>query len=388
MMNADNQLLESYARQGSERAFRELVERHVNLVYSAALRESAGNAPQAEDITQAVFTELARSAAKLLRHPSLSGWLYTCVRHMTANVRRAENRRQRREQEAFTMNEMLSAEPADKLWQQVRPVLDDVMHELNEQDRAAVVMRFFEGRSLKEVGQALNLSENAARMRVERSLEKLHGLLSRRGVKSTASTLAAVLVAGAVLSAPPSLAATVATGALTTAAVSASAWFGLSKLMSLPKIKIAVAATLLGLAAAVIITHHRQAIQPRVESTTQTPASPATDPGSEMIQAAAKSAASVVAPVSINSTNLPAMPLQIVDAGTGAPLANTKILLAYLRNDGRGKDVRAVTGATGRLQWRLCTHHFTCSTFSLPPTGMFPKSPRWAPPAPCRQATR
>src|SRR5207247_4150638 len=150
-MDTDNQLLESYATHGSERAFRELVERRINLVHSAAQRESGGDGSLADDITQAVFTELARNAAALARHPALSGWLYTCVRRMTANVRRADHRRQRREQDAFTMNELLSPDPSDKLWQQVRPELDDVMHKLNEEDRTVVVLRFFEGRSLKEV---------------------------------------------------------------------------------------------------------------------------------------------------------------------------------------------------------------------------------------------
>src|SRR6266487_3247003 len=198
-MATDTELLRSYARDRSESAFTELVQRHINLVHSAALREAHGDASMAEDITQAVFAELARKSSSLVRHPAIAGWLYTCVRRMTANVRRAEDRRQRREQEAFTMNQLLGPDPADKLWQQVRPELDDVMHELSQEDRTAVVLRFFEGRSLKEVGVALGLTENAARMRVERSLDKLRGLLSQRGVKSTASTLAAVLAAGAVI---------------------------------------------------------------------------------------------------------------------------------------------------------------------------------------------
>jgi hypothetical protein len=93
------------------------------------------------------------------------------------------------------MNELLCPDPADQLWQQIRPELDDVMHELSETDRTAVVLRFFEGRSLKEVGLVLGLTENAARMRVERSLERLREILGERGIKSTASTLAAVLAA-------------------------------------------------------------------------------------------------------------------------------------------------------------------------------------------------
>src|SRR2546426_2096261 len=257
-MDIDNQLLESYATHGSELAFRELVERRINLVHSAALRESGGEVSLADDITQAVFTELARNAAALAHHPALSGWLYTCVRRMTANVRRAEHRRQRREQEAFTMNQLLNSDPTDNLWQQVRPVLDDVMHELNEEDRTAVVLRFFEGRSLKEVGLALGLTENAARMRVERSLEKLRGFLSQRGAKSTASTLAAVLAAGAVMTAPATLASTVATGALAATASGSVTTSTMAKLLSIAKTKTAAAGALLVLIAAVTLWHQAQ----------------------------------------------------------------------------------------------------------------------------------
>src|SRR6266446_5998040 len=156
-MDTDNQLLARYADHGSDRAFQDLVERHINLVHSAALRESGGDASLAEDISQAVFTELARRATELVCHPAIAGWLYTCVRRMTANVRRADDRRHRREKEAVTMNELLGPDPASQLWHQVRPVLDDVMHELNPEDRTAVVLRFFEDRSLKEVGAALGL---------------------------------------------------------------------------------------------------------------------------------------------------------------------------------------------------------------------------------------
>src|SRR5438477_8978752 len=189
-MDTDNQLSQSYAANGSERAFRELVERHIHLVHSAALRESRGNDPLAEDITQAVFAELARRASSLVRRPALAGWLYTCVRRMTANVRRSEDRRQRREQEAQIMNDLLCSDSSESAWRQIRPVIDDVMHELNETDRTAVVLRFFEDRSLKEIGLALGINENAARMRVDRALEKLQSLLAKRGVTSAVSGLA------------------------------------------------------------------------------------------------------------------------------------------------------------------------------------------------------
>src|SRR6266516_15898 len=213
-MQSDAELLRSYVQDRSESAFTELVQRHIDLVYSAVLREAHGDAFLAEDVTQAVFAELARKASSLVRHPALAGWLYTCVRQMAANVRRAEDRRQRREQEAQTMNELLTSDPSESVWRQVQPVLDDAMHELSEADRTAVVLRFFDERSLKEVGLALGLTENAARMRVDRALEKLQRLLSNRGIKSTAAGLTAAITAGAVVCAPTSLAASVATGAL------------------------------------------------------------------------------------------------------------------------------------------------------------------------------
>jgi len=267
-MDADNQLLERYARDGSEPAFRELVERHINLVYSAALRES--NASLAEDVTQAVFSELARHAAKLVGHPALAGWLYTCVRRKTANVWRAEGRRKRREQEAFLMNELVGSDPADQLWQEVRPVLDDVMHDLKEEDRTVVVLRFFEGRNHKEIGSALGLSENTARMRVERSLEKLRSLLARRGVKSTASTLAAVLTSGAVLTAPSALASAVATSALATVSASGSPTFALAKTLGITKTQFVVTGALVVLVGVFIVGNQLRSKRAGTESANQT----------------------------------------------------------------------------------------------------------------------
>lgn len=251
----DAELLRSYARDRSESAFTELVRRRVDLVYSAALREARGDVALAEDITQAVFAELARKAAKVSQHPALAGWLYTCVRRMTANVRRSEDRRQHREQEAHAMNELLDA--SQPTWQHVQPVLDDAMHELSETDRSAVVLRFFEERSLKEVGLALGLNENAARMRVDRALEKLRTVLAKRGVTSTASTLAAALAAGAVMSAPAGLAATVSSAVLASTAVGAGTTL---TLMTMTKLKLGIigAVVLAGVATPLLLQHQDQ----------------------------------------------------------------------------------------------------------------------------------
>jgi RNA polymerase sigma factor (sigma-70 family) len=259
-MATDAELLRSYAHDRSESAFTELVQRHIDLVYSAALREAQGDASPAEDITQAVFAELARKAASLVRHPAPAGWLYTCVRRMTANVRRADDRRQRREREVHAMNELLSSDSSDPVWRQVQPVLDDAMHELNETERIAVVLRFFEDRSLKEVGLALGINENAARMRLDRALEKLQSLLAKRGVTSAASGLTAALVAGAVASAPTGLAASIVTGALAVTASTSATALTAFKLMTMTKLKIGVisAIAVAGLATPTVIQHQTQ----------------------------------------------------------------------------------------------------------------------------------
>jgi RNA polymerase sigma factor (sigma-70 family) len=213
-MTTDNELLREYAQSGSEPAFKELVQRHVNMVYATALRETGATPHLAEDLAQSVFLELARKAKSLEQHPALAGWLYSCVRLTAANARRAEHRRQRRQQEYQAMAELHSSESPESSWQQIRPVLDDALHELGETDRAALVLRFFENLSLREVGTYLGINENAARMRVDRALDKLQELLSRRGITSTSSALAAALVAGAVVSAPAGLAATITTTAM------------------------------------------------------------------------------------------------------------------------------------------------------------------------------
>src|SRR5204862_5360877 len=139
-------------------------------VYSAALRRLHGDAHQAEDVAQVVFCALARKAHRLSRHPALTGWLYTATRNAVINVVRAETRRGAREKEAQLMHEANSETSAD--WSQLRPVLDTAMDQLNERDREAVLLRFFQGRAFAEVGAAVGLSEEAARKRVERALDK------------------------------------------------------------------------------------------------------------------------------------------------------------------------------------------------------------------------
>ena len=241
-MNNDTELLRRYVEAGSECAFSDLVREHLNLIYSTALRETSGDRAQAEDLSQAVFTEFARKSRRLLGHPCVAGWLYTTVRHLAANWRRSDRHRRQREQEAQSMNELLAAVPHNEVWQRIGPVLDDALHDLKETDRAVVVLRFLEERTLAEVGVRLGLSEEAARARVDRALEKLRGLLARRGITSTASGLAAALAIGAITPAPAALASSIAGAALAgaTVATTGSTALCLLKVMSITKTQVMV----------------------------------------------------------------------------------------------------------------------------------------------------
>jgi RNA polymerase sigma factor (sigma-70 family) len=221
-MTSDLELLRNYAKTRSEEAFAELVRRHVNLVYSAALRQVGGDAHLAQDAAQTVFADLARKAASLCRRESLTGWLYTSAHFAAANIARGEHRRRDREEQF--MREPIQDTGTTADWEKLRPTLDSVMHELKESDREAVLLRYFENRPFAEVGARVSVNENTARMRVERALEKLRSLLAKRGI-TTGAALASVISANAVQTAPASLAGSLATAALSSAGTGAFSFF-------------------------------------------------------------------------------------------------------------------------------------------------------------------
>lgn len=202
----DAELLEQFARNQSEAAFAELVERYIGLVYSTGFRKT-DNPQQAEDITQAVFIILARKAGSLGPKTVLPGWLYHTARLTAANLQRAEARRSRREQEAFMQSTMNETDTTpDALWRELSPLLEDAMAGLGATDRDAIVLRFFQNRSLAEVGAALGASEDAAKMRVSRALEKLRKFFNKRGVVSTTAVIAGAISGNSVQAAPAALA--------------------------------------------------------------------------------------------------------------------------------------------------------------------------------------
>lgn len=208
----DIPLLRQYAENGSESAFATLVERHINLVYSAAWR-STGNRQAAEDIAQAVFIILARKARSLSKRTILSGWLYQTTRLTAANFLRGEIRRQKREQEAFMQSTLNDAE--SEAWPQIAPMLDEAISRLGQRDRDAIILRFFENKNLREVGAALGASEGAAKMRVNRALKKLRQFFTKRGMTLSVGTIASAVSANSVHAAPIGLAKTISAVALT-----------------------------------------------------------------------------------------------------------------------------------------------------------------------------
>ena len=207
-MTGDLELLRDYARNKSEEAFAVLVKRHLNLTYSAALRQV--RSPQlAEEVSQSVFTDLARNAHRLAPDTILTAWLYQVTRRTAIDVVRREARRQLREKIASEMNALnaMNATAAD--WTHIEPLLDEAMHALDDTDRAAVLLRYFENKSLREVGDALGMSDDAAQKRVSRAVERLREFFAKRGVTVGASGLVAAITANAVQAAPVGLAVTI-----------------------------------------------------------------------------------------------------------------------------------------------------------------------------------
>jgi RNA polymerase sigma factor (sigma-70 family) len=263
MTESDLELLDQYARDGVESAFAEIVRRHVNLVYSAALRQV--RSPQlAEEVAQSVFTDLAQDAKGLAPDTILTAWLYQVTRRTAIDVVRRESRRQLREQIATEMN-LMNATAED--WTHIEPLLDEAMEALDATDRTAVLLRYFENQSFRQVGERLGTTDDAAQKRVSRAVERLREFFSKRGVAVGASGLVATISANAIQAAPVGLALTISTTATmgTTAAVAATT-ATVTKVIAMTALQKTVIATAIVVAAGAGIYEARQATQARKEN--------------------------------------------------------------------------------------------------------------------------
>lgn len=212
---SDARLLRDYATGGDEAAFRDLVSRHTDFVYSAALRQV--NSPDvACDIAQNVLIDLARKSASLAdrlpQDASLMGWLHRSTRYEALNHFRDEQRRIARERQA--MEQLLTDNEAAPDWEAIRPILDEALDELGDDEREALLLRYFKGSDFRAVGENQGISDDAAQKRVSRALEKLREFLAKRGVTVGAGGLVAVISANSVQSAPAGLTAMISSAAL------------------------------------------------------------------------------------------------------------------------------------------------------------------------------
>jgi len=208
-MTPDWLLLRRYAHEDSQAAFATLTARYLNLVYAVCLRE-VHDPTLAQDAAQAVFLLLARTAPSFRSKTALSGWLFRTARFTAQNARTREERRRHYEEAAAKEYAAMETPAGAEVWAEIEPLLNSSLAALRETDRACLLLRFFQEQSFAEVGASLGLSEDAARKRVTRALDKLRQFFVKEGVAIPAAALAVLLTAHAAKAAPPPLAANLA----------------------------------------------------------------------------------------------------------------------------------------------------------------------------------
>ena len=264
---SDVQLLRDYAQGGNEAAFRELVARHTDFVYSAALRQ-VDSPDIASDLAQGVFTDLARKAQPLAEKMpggnSLTGWLHRSTRYAALNHLRNTRRRLANERQA--MEQFLINSESAPDWERIRPVLDESLDSLNDEDREALLLRYFKNLDFRAVGLALGVSDDTAQKRVSRAVERLREFFSKRNVTIGTSGLVVVISANAVQSAPAGLAATISSAALAGTAVSSSTIIAATKTIAMTTLQKTLITTTLAVVAGAGIYEARQASQLREQN--------------------------------------------------------------------------------------------------------------------------
>ena len=266
---SDARLLREYAEDRNEAAFREIVVRHADLVYWSALRQ-VGSPDLARDVAQGVFTDLARKApalaGTLTANAALLGWLYRSTRFAALNLLRDDRRRQARERQVMEHFNPSSDTAPD--WETIGPALDEAMADLSDEDREAVLLRYFKRCDLQAVGAALGVSEDAAQKRVSRAVDRLREFLSKRGVAAAAGGLGIVISANAVQAAPAGLIASISAAALSGTAVAATAAATVTKAIAMTTLQksLVTAAIAAAVGAGIFEAHQASTLRTQVET--------------------------------------------------------------------------------------------------------------------------
>jgi len=331
-------LLTRYRASASDDAFAELVHRYTNLVFSVA-RRRLDNTTLAEDVTQTVFTRLAQSALRLSTDAELVAWLHRTTVHVAIDLWRSETRRQTREQKAAMV---LTESDTDQLWRELAPHLDEALNELNDAERQAVLLRFFQRKSMREIGESFGVSEDAAKMRVSRALEHLRTQLVPRGVTCSVALLGTLVAERCIEAAPASLVAQLISRPRPASAAAngapPSAHFPIAQL------KIGGVAALVVAIAVLLTSRSRQSTE--IEKTSSptaqnTETSTGSRANSVFGRAGARTPAVAPAPEKIH------MLFRVIAEDTGQGLEGAQIRAAYFYAGGRGEGHNLVTDQSG-----------------------------------------
>ncbi len=333
----ETELIEAFKKERSEEAFAELVRRYANLVYSVAKRRVA-NAATAEDVMQIVFIRFAKTPPDVKTDGELAGWLHRTTLNVAIDTWRSETRRRDREQQTAVMDTN-----TDSDWEDISPQLDQAVNQLNDEDRQAILLRFFGQKTMRDVGAAMGVSEAAAKMRVGRAVERLRTQLSAGGIACTVAILGTLLTERSAEAAPAAVVSRLATMRLPIAGSAAKG--GILKTFSHAS-KLRFAAGVVILASICIFLTHLHSSQPAAEmqNVSEIKTETTTQPVSQTRVRRISTQFNFDAGAPANATKIL---FHVLDSETGLGLPNTSIGYIYFGAGGQGENHRTSTDENG-----------------------------------------